>query len=128
MINSINIEDYLSNSKFTTREELVKKTGLSDRRVRDLISSLKEKRVVIYSSSIKGYKLAKAIKSMPSDELKEELDLVNHSLNDCKSRTRKLNKEKRKYIAYLKKAEQIRRQEEAEMIKNNMNHIPQIDY
>ena len=50
----------------------------------------------------------------------KELEEVRHSLNDCKSRTQKLNKQKRKYIAYLKKAEQI-------MLEKNQNHIPRID-
>ena len=54
-------------------------------------------------------------------EREKEVDLVKHSLNDCKSRTTQLNKQKRKYIAYIKKAEQIVLEEE------NMNHIPRID-
>lgn len=39
---------------------------------------------------------------------------MTHSLNDCKSRTKQLNKQKRKYIAYLKKAEQIMLEENRE--------------
>ena len=35
------IESYLNNKDFTTREELVAKTGYSDRKVRQLISELK---------------------------------------------------------------------------------------
>lgn len=44
---------------------------------------------------------------MSNIELQEELKLVQHSLNDCKSRTKQLKKHIRKYIAYLKKAEQF---------------------
>ena len=117
----INIENYLSATRFTTRKELTEKTGLSDRKVRDMISKLKTKRVVIYSSQRSGYRLAREIKSMSTIELEEELRLVEHSLNDCKSRTKQLNKQKRKYIAYLKKAEQYKMEEE------NYNHIPYLD-
>lgn len=118
---NIDIESYLSSTRYTTRKELCEKTGLSDRTIRDLISKLKTKRVVIYSSNRSGYRLAKAIESMSDIELAEEIRQIEHSLNDCKSRTKQLNKQKRKYIAYLKKAEQIKLERE------NYNHIPRID-
>lgn len=117
----IDIEKYLCSTRYTTRKELVEKTGLSDREIRRKISQLKLRRVVIYSSSTKGYRLAREIKSMSEIELKEEQRLVEHSLNDCKSRTKQLKKQMRKYIAYLKKAEQCILEEE------NYNHIPRID-
>ncbi len=116
----INIKDYLSTERYTTRKELVEKTGLADREVRSRISELKKERVVIYSSSKAGYRLARELRNMSCDEIEEELKLVTHSLNDCKSRTKQLNKQKRKYIAYIKKAEQI-------MLEKNMNHIPRLD-
>lgn len=117
----IDIKDYLSTEKYTTRKELVEATGFSDREVRSRISELKKKRVVIYSSQNTGYRLAKELKGLTKEEREKEVDLVKHSLNDCKSRTTQLNKQKRKYIAYIKKAEQIALEEE------NMNHIPRID-
>lgn len=117
----IDIKDYLSTEKYTTRKELVEATGFSDREVRSKISELKKKRVVIYSSQNTGYRLAKELKSLTKEEREKEVELVKHSLNDCKSRTTQLNKQKRKYIAYIKKAEQIVLEEE------NMNHIPRID-
>ena len=117
----IDIKDYLSTEKYTTRKELVEATGFSDREVRSRISELKKKRVVIYSSQNTGYRLAKELKGLTKEERKKEVELVKHSLNDCKSRTTQLNKQKRKYIAYIKKAEQIALEEE------NMNHIPRID-
>lgn len=58
---------------------------------------------------------------MSTAEREEELKQVEHSLNDCKSRTKQLKKQMRKYIAYLKKAEQIKLEEK------NYNHIPRID-
>lgn len=118
---NINIEDYLSCTRYTTRKELVEKTGLSDREIRSRISELKKERVVLYSSSRSGYRLAKEYRSMSDIEREEEKRQVEHSLNDCKSRTKQLKKQMRKYIAYLKKAEQI------EMEEANYNHIPAID-
>ena len=120
-MNKINIENYLSSTKYTTRKELVERTGLSDRKVRELISELKKERVVLYSSNRSGYRLAKELRSMSTIEREEEKKLVEHSLNECKSRTKILKKQMRKYIAYLKKAEQI------EMEELNYNHIPYID-
>lgn len=107
----IDIKDYLSTERYTTRKELVERTGLSDREVRNRISELKKERVVIYSSGQSGYRLAKDFKSMTNEEFQKEIDLVMHSLNDCKSRTKQLNKQKRKYIAYIKKAEQFMKNE-----------------
>ena len=106
-----NIEKYLSTEKYITRQELVKLTGLSDRKIRSEISELKKYRVVLYSSQRSGYRLAKEYRSMSEQQRQEELEQVRHSLNDCKSRTTQLNKQKRKYIAYLKKAEQIELEE-----------------
>ena len=116
----IDIKDYLSTERYTTRKELVEKTGLSDRDVRDRISELKKHRVVLYSSNRSGYRLAKELKSMTKEERAAEIKEVEHSLNDCRSRTTQLNKQKRKYIAYLKKAEQIN-------LEENENYIPRID-
>ena len=53
-------------------------------------------------------------------EFEEEIRLVQRSLNECKSRTKKIFKQKRKYIAYIKKAEQLRLEE------TNENHIPNL--
>lgn len=119
MKSNIKIENYLSCTRYTTRKELMQKTNLSDRDIRNKISELKKHRVVIYSSSRSGYRLAREYKSMSKIERDEELEQIRHSLNDCKSRTTQLNKQKRKYIAYLKKAEQI---EAEEMLQANENH------
>lgn len=40
----INIKDYLSTEKYTTRKELVEATMLTDREVRSRISELKKKK------------------------------------------------------------------------------------
>ena len=67
----INIKDYLSTEKYTTRKELVEVTMLTDREVRSKISELKKKRVVIYSSQSAGYRLAKELKSLTKEETKK---------------------------------------------------------
>lgn len=118
---NIRIENYLSSTRYITRKELVEKTELCDREVRRRISELKKHRVVLYNSSRSGYRLAKELKGMSKIEREEEIEQVRHSLNDCKSRTRQLKKQMRKYIAYLKKAEQI------ELEEKNYNHIPRIN-
>lgn len=116
----MNIEDYLSATSYKTREQLIKETNMSDREIRRQISELKKRRVVIYSSSTRGYRLAKEIKSMSKREYEEEINVVKHSLNENKSRIKKLKAQNRKYIAYIKKAEQLRMEQE------NENHIPSI--
>ena len=45
MKKNVDIENYLNATKFTTRKELIEKTGLSDRDIRRRISELKNKRV-----------------------------------------------------------------------------------
>lgn len=120
-VNNVNIEKYLSSLKYTTRKELCERTGLSDRTIRDKISELKTKRVVIYSSQTKGYRLAKEYNSMSKIQREEEIRQIQHSLNDCKSRVENIKKSMRKYIAYIKKAEQI------ELKEQNYNNSPRID-
>ena len=113
------IEKYLNSHEFKTREQLQEETGLCDREVRRQISELKNRRVVIYSSSRSGYRLAKEYKSMSDQQRQEEKRQIEHSLNNKKSKV--LKKQMRKDIAYLKKAEQI------ELEEQNYNHIPRID-
>jgi biotin operon repressor len=115
------IEKYLNSHEFKTREQLQEETGLCDREIRKQISELKNRRVVIYSSSRSGYRLAKEYKSMSNQQREEEKRQIEHSLNDKKSRVKVLKKQMRKDIAYLKKAEQI------ELEEQNYNHIPRID-
>lgn len=118
---NIDINDYLTASKFTTRKELIEKTGLSDRDIRYKISNLRLEKVVISSSNRKGYRLAKEYRSMSEIEREEEKNQIKHSLNSKKSRIRVMKKQMRKEIAYLKKAEQI------DLEEANYNHIPRID-
>ena len=124
MKRDINIENFLSSTRITTRKELVEKTGLDDREVRNKISKLKLERVVLSNSSRSGYRLAREYKSMSRVQRDEELKQVRHSLNDKTSRINALKKQKRKEIAYIKMAEKI---EQQELEEANYNHIPRIN-
>lgn len=101
----MNIESYLSATSYKTRGQLVNETGLSDRKVRSQISELKKKKVVIYSSNTKGYRLAKEINSASESELQKEIELIKHCIAEIQSKKKVHNKQLRKYIAYLKVAE-----------------------
>lgn len=103
----INIEEYLSNEVFKSKEELSKETGLSERMVRRKISDLKLTRPVIFNSQIKGYRLAKDIESMSKEELVVERSLIQHSINDLLARRKIFDKQLHRYIAYLKVAEKF---------------------
>lgn len=98
------IEDYLSTEYFTTRKELERRTGLSDRQVRIEIGKLKETVPVISHSNGKGYRLAKDFQDFnTSNEAKEELEEVEHCINEINSRKRSLDKTKKTYETYVRK-------------------------
>ena len=99
------IEDYLSDKEFTTREELVARTGYSDRKVRQLISELKLVKPVLYNSQTKGYRLAKKPGEMSIEEVIKEMNMAQHCVNDIESRKEVFNQQERVYIAYIKDLE-----------------------
>ncbi len=99
------IESYLNNKDFTTREELVAKTGYSDRKVRQLISELKLVKPVLYNSQTKGYRLAKNPGEMTIEEIIQEMNMTQHCVNDIESRKEVFNQQERVYIAYIKDLE-----------------------
>ena len=101
----MNIQDYLTTERFKSRKELVEETGLSDRTIRNKISELKEKETILYNSQTRGYRLAKPIKEMTKAELEQEINLVQHCINDIEARKEVFNSQERQYIAYLKVAE-----------------------
>lgn len=53
-------------------------------------------------------------------EAQEEIDLIQHSINDIEARKRDMNMSERTYIAHKK------RLEEKKMILENGNHIPHV--
>ena len=112
------IEDYLSTEYFTTRKELEKRTGLTDRKVRTQISKLKETVPVISHSNGKGYRLAKDFQDFnTANEAKQELEEIEHCINEINSRKRSLDKTKRTYETYVKKLKNNI------LFLENMNHI-----
>lgn len=113
------IEDYLNTEEFKTRGQLVKETGMTDRAVRKQISELKKIKPVIYNSQTKGYRLARNLDSFNTvEEAQEEMELIQHCINDMEARKRDFNMSERTYIAYKKRLEQQM------MILQNWEHIP----
>lgn len=101
------IEEYLNTETFTSRKELVAKTGMCDRAVRDKISNLKLEKPVIYNSQTKGYRLAKELSKLSREELIGEQLLIQHCINDIESRKEVFNQQERIYIAYMKELEKF---------------------
>lgn len=99
------IEDYLNSETFTTRKELVARTGMCDRLVRDRISNLKLEKPVIYNSQTKGYRLAKDLSILNREELISEILEVQHSRNDIISRIEVFSKQLKAYDDYLNEAD-----------------------
>lgn len=115
------IEDYLSTEEFKTRQQLIEETHITDRAVRKQISELKKIKPVIYNSQTKGYRLAKNYNSFnTAKEAQEEMQFIQHCINDIEARKRDFNMSERTYIAYQNKLqEQI-------FILQNENHMPNL--
>lgn len=104
----MNIEDFLSTERYTTKQELMELTNLSERAVRAEISKLKLKRVVLYSSRKKGFKLAKSVSELNTlYEIAQEYNAVQHCIADINARKKVFDKQLRTYIAYLKDIEKL---------------------
>lgn len=101
------IEEYLNTETFTSRKELVARTGLCDRKIRNMISQLKLEKPVIYNSQTRGYRLAKDLSKLNREELIKELLLVKHSIEDMESRKDVFNHQERTYIAYYEKGQEF---------------------
>lgn len=103
----IDIEEYLNTNNFKSKQELSEETGLKERMIRNKISDLKLIKPVIYNSNTKGYRLAKNIYEINHAELEEEIELIQHCINDIQSRKKVFDNQLRTYIAYLKVAEKV---------------------
>lgn len=99
------IEEYLNTETFTTRKELVARTGICDRLVRDKISNLKLEKPIIYNSQTKGYRLAKDVSKLSREKIIDEILEVQHSRNDIVSRIEVFSKQLKTYDDYLKEAD-----------------------
>lgn len=99
------ILNLIPNSRFITREELVKATGLCDREVRRLISELKKDHTIISLSRGKGYRKVKYTEDMTPEEIKAEYEVIKHCINEINSRKKVYNSQLRQFIAYFKMLE-----------------------
>lgn len=122
------IENYLSMNEFTSRKQLIAKTGLSDRIVRHKIRDLKLKKAVLYNSKTKGYRLAKTrerLNQLNISELANEMYLTEHTKRDILSRISKLSEEVDTYNKYLEQVNLVylervlKEQNEKRFIKDN---------
>ncbi len=95
--------DLIPTDRFITKAELMKKTGLGDRTLRDMISHIKMNKTVISNCDKKGYKRAKGTDSLKDkDDASYELEIVKKSIKEINSRKKVYNKQLRQYIAYMK--------------------------
>lgn len=101
------IEEYLNTETFTTRKELVARTGLKDRVVRDKISNLKLEKPVIYNSQTKGYRLAKDLSKLSREEVIIEMLEAKHSRADIQSKIDVFQEQLKIYDEYLENGEVI---------------------
>lgn len=86
-----------------TRDELKAMLACSDPRARQEISEISMYYPVLSSSSRKGYRMAKSIDDLKTiEEMNEEYNLVNQSINEICSRIDVLNKKLKPLIAYQK--------------------------
>lgn len=98
----------LSQGRFITREELKGVLNTSDKHAREEVAECSMHFAVISSSKQKGYRLAKRLEDMTSEELEEEVKLVEQSLAEDQSRVTCLKKKMKAKIAWLKKANEHR--------------------
>lgn len=88
-----------------TRQELSAKLNMGDRKVRDLINKAKKDTAILFNSSEKGYRRAKPIDKCTNEELQQEVEEVQHSINYLRAIKEEYNYQLRPLIAYLKMAQ-----------------------
>lgn len=97
------IYELIPQDRFITRKELIEKTGLSDRVIRDYISQIKKVKTIISNCDKKGYKRGLGTDKLTSiEEIDAELILVKKSIKEINSRKKVYNFQLRQYIAYMK--------------------------
>lgn len=104
----MDIENYLNDNNFKTRESLRIETGLSDRQLRNEINKLKKEKPVISNSRNSGYRLAKDIESITLlDTAKIELNQINLCIGEIEARKKDFNKTEQIYIKYKTELEKL---------------------
>jgi len=96
------IYEMIPKNEFITRGELKDLTKMSDRQIRDIISTIKQKHTIISLSSKKGYRRMIDISKANVEDILKEIDTIKHCINEINSRKRVYNKQLRQYIASLK--------------------------
>lgn len=96
------IYELIPKDRYITRGELVELTNLSDRQVRDFISTIKQEHTVISSSRKKGYRKMIDLNDSSKEQLNEEYQIIKHCINEINSRKKVYNKQLRQLIASLK--------------------------
>ena len=99
-----------------TRQELMKILHTSDRQVRNVISTCKAHYPVISTSDKKGYRRAKDFTKLNCIDLQNEIDEVQHQINETRSRIKCLKKTLKPLIAWLSKAEKELIKKECEFL------------
>lgn len=99
------IIDLLFADEPLTKEEIGEKLHVeSERAVRDIVAQCSMHYPIIATSNKKGYRRAKAIDTLEGENLKKEIDEVEHQLNELKSRVTCLKKRMKPLVAWLKVA------------------------
>lgn len=96
------IYDLIPSDSYITRAELKDLTKLGDRQIRNIISEIKQEHTIISLSREKGYRRVRSSENMDEEEIKQEIDIIKHCINEIKSRKKVYNKQLRQYIANLK--------------------------
>ena len=97
--------DLLLSEQPRTREELAEILNASDREVRNRVAELSMHYPVIATSDRAGYRRAKLIENLNQEQLQEEIEAVEHQLNELKSRVACLKKKMKPLVAWLRVAE-----------------------
>lgn len=97
------IFNFLKETK--TRDEIANYLCVSKRKAREEVALISKHYAVIRGSFQKGYRLAKPIKDINSNELNQEIELVQRTVNEFNSRIKDMKRTMKPLIAYLKVAE-----------------------
>ena len=91
----------------TTRtvEELSRKVGICERKVRDEINGIAKHYAVIRGSFQKGYRMARDFSKLSLEEMEEEAALVKKTASEFNSRIEDMKKPLKPLIAYQKQIE-----------------------
>ena len=98
---------FLSEDDFIKNLEVARRSNLTERRAREMIAELaKEHPVISRSDAGGGIRLPKKFNKCKSiEELEQEIDAVQLTMDQFQSRKKELNRRLRPLIAYRKAAE-----------------------